>query len=391
MDDSRFLLGHVPLLVAPEEISVQPLLLVKGVAQNAARFECDVDTLEAILQEVDGERTLDQILQSLEGTVGSGPHATVLRDLMGLGIIEFPGLFDALEAAIPHWEITRYPWATEPRQTNLVYWRRMGLVRADLGRLEAVASNPQALRDRLCHWHRLLAVGDEAGVVYSGVTNTGGSTWEQKFAKEGVGAFRSYCNDFSLGPTGGLKCLWAAKALKDDFESRGTRRHLTPSGELLSRAEPPFEFRIGFESHPRGSPRYEVYWDGFASMLAECLTGFFRERARPERALHHLAGFHQAFICGHPFTHINQSLAMNIVNHLLRQSLGRTLCHAGLDEFAFVLSRESYSKLFAAAYEQLAKAPGTQDAEHLDRVQRFAHDLDGAPNHTAFIEWLGKR
>ncbi|HEX2881855.1 MAG TPA: hypothetical protein VHO25_20155, partial [Polyangiaceae bacterium] len=65
--------------------------------------------------------------------------------------------------------------------------------------------------------------------------------------------------------------------------------------------------------------------------------------------LANLARFHQRFVRLHPFQCANQSLAMALVNFVLRSFQGSGVAHLVLDHFALRASEHSYTRLFARA------------------------------------------
>jgi hypothetical protein len=65
--------------------------------------------------------------------------------------------------------------------------------------------------------------------------------------------------------------------------------------------------------------------------------------------LANLARFHQRFVRLHPFQCANQSLAMALVNFVLRAFQGSGIAHLVLDHFALRANENSYARLFARA------------------------------------------
>jgi hypothetical protein len=62
-----------------------------------------------------------------------------------------------------------------------------------------------------------------------------------------------------------------------------------------------------------------------------------------------IANFHQAFVRLHPFHCANQSIAMNLVNALLRQVHGAGIPHFILDHMALRASMQAYEEIFSRA------------------------------------------
>jgi hypothetical protein len=72
-------------------------------------------------------------------------------------------------------------------------------------------------------------------------------------------------------------------------------------------------------------------------------------RGERAAALSALATFHQRFVRLHPFRAGNQSLAMNVVNAVLRELQGAGIPHLVLDQLALRFDEGAYARLFARA------------------------------------------
>jgi hypothetical protein len=82
--------------------------------------------------------------------------------------------------------------------------------------------------------------------------------------------------------------------------------------------------------------------------LSAALRSAWRAAQQDQAALvlAHLARFHQRFVRLHPFQCANQSLAMALVNFVLRSLQGSGVAHLVLDHFAVRANENSYTKLF---------------------------------------------
>jgi Fic family protein len=68
-----------------------------------------------------------------------------------------------------------------------------------------------------------------------------------------------------------------------------------------------------------------------------------------DKALRHCALFHHAFAHAHPFNNINNSIAMNIVNDLLRKAGIGVLPHLYFDQLAYFVQPNDYVEFFEIA------------------------------------------
>jgi hypothetical protein len=98
-----------------------------------------------------------------------------------------------------------------------------------------------------------------------------------------------------------------------------------------------------------------------------------RESSHACGRLRALAAFHQRFIQAHAFACGNQSLAMNLVNHVLSGALGAGIPHLILDHLALRASPEAYAELFAravATYLEADRPPAERYSRLAARCQR---------------------
>ena len=91
---------------------------------------------------------------------------------------------------------------------------------------------------------------------------------------------------------------------------------------------------------------------GLIENLRQILRACFSAE-KTEAALPLIAEFHQAFVQSCPFPAINNSVAMNIVNYLLRRAQLPVIPHFSLDQLAMRLQKASYARLFGVLVREL--------------------------------------
>jgi hypothetical protein len=78
-----------------------------------------------------------------------------------------------------------------------------------------------------------------------------------------------------------------------------------------------------------------------------------------DRRIQALAAFHQSFVRLHPFYCGNQSIAMNIVNHILVKTAGAGIPHLVLDHLALRLTPTAYFALMARCIKRYVEPSGS--------------------------------
>ncbi len=109
--------------------------------------------------------------------------------------------------------------------------------------------------------------------------------------------------------------------------------------------------------------------------LRQCLRAAAAAPAHEVAA--ELARWHYRFIRLHPFSCGNQSLAMLLANHVLRQASGRGIPHLMLDQFALRLLEPAYQRLFQRAVHawQLPALAGGELASERIRLRAASDGL----------------
>ena len=92
---------------------------------------------------------------------------------------------------------------------------------------------------------------------------------------------------------------------------------------------------------------------GLIDNLRMILCDYFSGEEKAEEALPFIAEFHQAFVQSCPFPAINNSVAMNIVNYLLKRARLPVISHFALDQLALRLQKTSYARLFGVLVREL--------------------------------------
>ncbi len=292
----------------------------------------------AVLDAIDGHRTVEQIAQQLGEAEDPTGLQALLERLVGRAII-LPQVTHALSQRIAPFAIVRYPgqwvyWI--PRR----YWSNMADLRQECSQLGAHVGRGADLRRYLQHLHRT-AAGATRGPHrrYRGMSG----------AARDPGRWRDFSVRCRAVSSGTLACAHLAGELLGDPYHAHTRgggsgaRHLwgVDVGGMSARDE---------YLHPDPDPETadrEQQIDAWADGLARSLSAALHA-APGQIALASIAAFHQLMCCLHPFYAINNALAMVIVDVLLERAQMPAISHYYLEEFAFRLSPAGYAEVFAA-------------------------------------------
>lgn len=322
-----------------------------------------VPSAQRLLASCDGRLTLGEL---------RARHVTEQRELdillqHGFGKVLFaPLALSALERALSGVEITRFPGS--PYEIGRTYWSNMAAVRRALLDLEPELVSRERFVARLQELHVLALMGPELTSFYrprSPISERRATPGQlMQTPPRWVGTLERAT--FVSGPRvnaaliGGSHYHELLYASLGEPEASSTRAHVDADGlgwgqVLHGRAENDAELQDWF-CPPR--PFADAHFDTLrAALVRACSAG--ERRAELLAALAHL---HQSFIRLHPFHCGNQCLVMNIVNWLLRRTLGAALPHLMLDHLALRLSSSAYVRVFARAVEAYAE-PGADPAQ----------------------------
>lgn len=318
-------------------------------AYDGADLERDVRILDAL----DATRTWDRACELA---------AVPPRDADGLlhagfGTVLFAPIAVAeLEARLPCAETVRFPGS--PYEVVRSYWSNMAAVREGFDVIFRRSRSPELFLEELRRLHRVLLLGPDEATFYrpaSPIARKGigpGMLWEapSRVVVEADGPRLLEGPRVGAAEVGG-KTYWAllAESVKDPDA-------LAPERTLVARGGPEWgrlvTARAGDELEAKPwfcppRPLAEAHAVGLCHPFAKARDA--ADRGERATSVASLATFHQRFVRLHPFRAGNQSLAMNLVNAVLRELGGTGIPHLVLDQLALRFDEAAYARLFARA------------------------------------------
>jgi len=359
----RFTPTETDLLVAERDVVVQAgaegLQLTAPRAASAVRVEA--------LGERDGERAA-RVLALLDGqlplaVVRAGLDADGVRVLDALlasvfgKLIFAPVALLAAERAISGIEVTRFPGS--PYEIERAYWTNMGAVRARSEGLFAALDDDERFAHELRALHVVLLLGEDLQSYYLPASPISAG-------RAAPGRFMLTPSELIDSPSGAV--FVAGPRVNAALDGGGLYHELCC--QTLGEPAPPLPVRFrdaegldwGRLTRARAAtdaadaawfcpprPLRPAHLRALRGSLAAA-DGAARS-ADPKSCLGSLALFHQQFVQLHPFHCGNQSLAMNLVNHVLSRAIGAGMPHLFLDHLAFRLSPAAYARVFRRAVD----------------------------------------
>ncbi len=396
-DDVVVLQSGLTLVQDPQGVALRS-------EHSAARIRLvgvDRSAAEKIARAIDGARCLLEV--RLDSGVAGEALARFLRATFGL-VLFCPQSVAALEQVMPGAEIVRFP--SSPYAVERPYWENMIGVRdwfathAD----EAVRSSEDFLRS-LRRMHVIALMGARLDSFYkprSPVSDrivAPGAFYldEPRILTTAQGPLYFDGPRVNVSLIGGPRYHRALYESANDAAAFDDARVFEvdglPWGRFLSaRSERDAEPRPWFFP-PR--PLREEHLEVLRRELGRALRAaheFERMAGSPAQheALQALARFHQAFLRLHPFHCANQSLAMALVNAVLRRTHGGGIPHLILDHLALRLSDEAYAVVFARAVDGwVEREPSPVKRLELlsHRKQRFLHFVERSARCTSAREF----
>jgi hypothetical protein len=314
----------------------------------------DLTQLERVLARIDGRRTVAEL------KVSAGRHGPVFERLLSqtLGLISFvPGAVASLEMALPGTEIVRFPGS--PYELVRAYWSNMAEVRqlAERSLEEFSGSDPLGLLRSL---HVVSLLGADLQTFYrpaSRIARTGvrpGVLYDTEPVHVNAGSSRLLL----AGPRIGVGFVGGERYHQLLAERAGDPGSLLPEraievegidwGQVLTgRAAGETRDAPWFcPPRPLTDAHFHALFSAYSSALAAAAGA---DRARLIRDLAH---FHYRFVRLHPFRCANQSLAMNLVNLVLRRVRGAGMPHLLLDQLALRLDEAAFARVFELAADE---------------------------------------
>lgn len=389
---ARFQCRKDDVLVLPRDAQAQPAgcgaLLVS--TQAHARIEvCGVSPTAAarVLAAIDGMRTAEEV----EGAAGvdASTWEQIMRAAFGT-VLFAPSAVAELEQRVSGTEIVRF--VGSPYEIVRAYWDNMATVAARLRDLSAALSTADAFVRLMRELHVLALAGESGRSFYRPAS----PIFEKE--SEGLGEFlrsasvteeTSQGTRFVSGPRVGAGLIGGPHYHALLTESASDPGALAPArliedeaglswGRIVTARAVQDEREAPWFCPPR--PLSPLHFETLRAHLVDAL------RAEPSRSVGALAGFHWAFVRAHPFAFANQCVAMSVVNHVLRQTLGAGMPHHVLDHLALRLSKPAYEGVFRIAVRAWVvheDSPVRRTLELVARKRRtfeLLRKLDAAPS-----------
>lgn len=387
----RFGLRDDDVLVSPGDVTVRAAScgsLMESARAGVSFSVCGIDPARATdcVDALDGTRTVSEA--RARANVGSSTWELFVANAFGK-VVFAPLALSELETRVSHVEIVRFPGS--PYEIVRAYWENMGDVRARIGAApDFVDASGFAtlLRELnvLCH------VGASGSNFYRPASPV--------VAKEGVepGAFwqtPSVTEEtpdgtrFVSGPRVGAALIGGARyqgllarsldeeeslseARGADGEGLSWGRVVTARADADDRPAPWF-----CPPRPFGAAHLGVIAAALSDARAAAAQG------RTDDAVRCAASVHYRLVRLHPFKSGNQSVAMGLVNAVLREAAGAGIPHLVLDHLAFRLSLPAYERVFhraVGAWLVVDDSPVRRALELAARRRRLFAFLDALQN-----------
>ncbi len=383
---ARFSPAAFDLIVGLEDIAVAGdaagCRLTAPDAPGAVTVDVPARVARRIVDALAGQNTVGELRRSRRFT--SEELDRFLRATFGI-LVFAPLAVRHLEDRLSGAEITRYPGS--PYEIVRSYWQNMIAVREGAPTLDPPRQSTLEATRALRRLHVLALMGDDLNTFYLPSSRIAAR-------KVSPGALLSQPSQTQPGPQGmrfvsgprvnasfiggELYHRTLYELLSDPDASLPERTFCAEDGLgwgriVTARADADRQAAPWF-CPPR--PIEPEHWERLLAALGSASAAVHnQDRAATVAAL---ARFHQRFIRLHPFRCANQSLAMNLVNHLLVQSHGAGMPHLILDQLALRLSEVAYERVFALAV-------GVWVLPGADPARRYGALIDRKQSAYAFI------
>jgi hypothetical protein len=311
------------------------------------------------------EQTLEEVISRLSDHIDEAVVRDAVQALAGK-VLFAPRAVAMLESQVPMWEIVRDP-ARGPYAVDRCYWENMAAVRQALASIEPELDSTARFRHFLARLHCLAIGGADGQSRYVGVAP------QSKPPDLQPGHFRTR-EAYSRSSTyTDLRGLVFARVLDDPFWKTGRAEYRLPSGTLVAFNGEPWE---SWTVHPM-PPAVDKQEDLITELIAELrnhLQGALRSahERRLNDTLAAVSRFHRAFVLGHPFVAVNNSLAMNVVNFVLGCASLPRVPHGSLGLYCMSLASYNYEKVFSTFVSTVGKLdPSRIFPDDLRRFREF--------------------
>jgi len=261
----------------------------------------------------------------------------------------------ALEAALPGVEITRFP--SPPYSIERPYWENMIAVRQRFASRQAALANQEDFVRLLRELHVITVMGPSLDSFYRPASPVSdrivapGAFFTQPVRTLSTTQGTLYLD----GPRVNVSLIGGERYHRAVYEDAGDPDASNPERDFSIDGVPwgrVVTARSERESEPRPwflppRPILDVHFDHLRTALSHALgCAEADDAAGTERSI---ARFHQAFVRLHPFHCANQSIAMSLANVVLRRVHGAGIPHFILDHMALRASTEGYEKILSRA------------------------------------------
>jgi hypothetical protein len=355
----RFELADGDVLVGPGDVTVSPAPC--GVRLDSARAAasftvCGIGPKEAAacFGAIDGARTLAEARAA--STVPPGAWELLVSH--GFGKLLFaPMALAALEARVSHAEIVRFPGS--PYEIVRAYWRNMADVAERLAGIDGLLGEAAGFVGLLRELNVLALLGASRRSFYRPASPVVGKAGLEPGALWLTPSVTEETSDgvrFVSGPRVGAALIGGeryhgllSRSLADPDSLAPARSVTTDDGlswgrVVTARADKDEHAAPWFcPPRPFGAPHFETIRLALAGARTAARDG------RKADAVRGLSSVHWRFVRLHPFMSGNQSVAMGLVNAVLRDAFGAGIPHLVLDHLALRLSLPAYERVFTRA------------------------------------------
>jgi hypothetical protein len=355
----RFELGEGDVLFVPGDLTVSPAPcgVLLGSARAAASLTvCGIgrDEAAACVGAIDGVRTAGEARAA--SAVAARAWDLLVANTFGK-LVFAPVALAALEARVSHAEIVRFPGS--PYEIVRAYWHNMADVAERLAGLDAHLADTRGFIGLIRELNVISLVGASRRSFYRPaspvVAKQGlepGALWHTPPITQETSEGTRFVSGPRVGAAliGGDRYHGLLSTSVADPESLAPTRSVTtndglPWGRLVTARAAADERAAPWFCPPR--PFDSAHFEAIRVALGRALAA--ARQGRNADAARSLAAAHFRFVRLHPFTSGNQSVAMGLVNAVLREAFGAGIPHLVLDHLALRLSPSAYEEIFARA------------------------------------------
>jgi hypothetical protein len=390
----RFAVRDDDVLLGPGDVSARPAAcgaLMQSARAGVSVTVCGIDakSADACFAALDGTRTAS----AARAAAGVAPDAwrTFLDGTFGK-LVFAPLSLSELERRVSHAEIVRFPGS--PYEIVREYWENMADLRAHADGAGSALADVARFSELISELNVLCHVGASRHSFYRPASPVVGKDavepgrfWQTRSVTEETSAGIRFVSGPRVGAAliGGERYQRLLARSVDDEDALADARAVDLEGQqwgrvVIARADGDEGAAPWFcPPRPFGAPHLDAIRNALWAALAAAHRGDTRGAVR------HAAGVHFRFVRLHPFMSGNQSVAMGLVNGVLRAVYGVGMSHLVLDHLALRLSLPAYEQVFERAVEAWLLADESPVRRALElatrrrRVFAFLEDLRNAP------------